>query len=156
MQDELKHITQGPEIIALGMSLNEITPELKMLSEKIEISDSYRVGVEGPDRAKYMRGVVLADRNKYAETDTHEGRLSGHCLVLTPDGRMIQLERSGFFSRWSKSWTEWTTYPWPLTLTAAIEEYGLDQILHGIVATIERKIDDKRPRRAARLRKCLK
>ena len=149
MQDELKHITQGPEIIALGMSLNEITPELKMLSEKIEISDLYYVGAEGPGRAKYMRGLVLVDDYKSADTGNDEGKLSGHCLVLTPDGEMIQMKRAG--SRES----EWKTCPRAMTLTTAIAEHGFDRILQGLVAVIERKIDDAKPQRAARLQKCL-
>jgi len=158
LQDELKLITDEQtrrEVTALSLAIREIEPELRVLSSKIETADSYCVGSEGPDRTKYMRGISLA--NKYQSTvtckhtNTNAGELGGHCLVLTPTGQLIQLERSGYWSRWARTWNEWKASPRAMTLTTAIKEYGFGKIVANMIEAIEEKIDDKKPRQAKRL-----
>jgi len=62
LQQELNRVTDRKtrrDIVSLSMIVDEIMPEIRILSEKIETAESFQVNVEDSTRTKHMRGICL-------------------------------------------------------------------------------------------------
>jgi hypothetical protein len=99
---------------------------------------------EDPEEEYYSeRGLVLADRfSERSRGNNPEGKYKGTRLCLTRSGKLIEIERSGFWSKREKQESSWSSTVMDITPAEAMAEYDLEEILDtvktGMRISIER------------------
>lgn len=101
-----------------------------------------------PEEEYYSeRGLILADRfrKRYARSGD-EGRYEGTRLCLTRSGKLIEIERSGFFSERQNEESYWASTVMDIKPPEAMAEYDLEEVVEKVTVEIEISIERARKR----------
>ena len=152
---------QQAEAALLDATVEAIRPALRALASKIRTGyRSWWIGTTDIDsRSEYSdtRGLYVGDGTagpgrSNPGRDENRGAHAGYDLFVTTDGKWLELEYSGHWSRWQGEGDEWSATERQLTSAEVAREYNVPQILGAIQSALERQLQGEKPKRTAAAR----
>lgn len=141
----LEKQTVEEEAQALTTIVAKTLPVLRYIDYKIRISASYSGHLYHEWQYNYLpeKGIVLVDKygRRYTNRD-YRGSYDGTMLVLTRSGKLLHLARDGHWSNWQGESCWWQAEVQEVTPEQAIERYGLQAIVEGLVKEFKEAIKD--------------